>query len=31
VGGCELEITGTLKVALSALRDVREHGLAEYF
>ena len=31
VGGRELEITGTLKVAVSVLRDVRERGLAEYF
>jgi phosphoribosylformylglycinamidine synthase subunit PurL len=31
VGGGELEIIGLLKVAVSALRDVREHGLADYF
>jgi phosphoribosylformylglycinamidine synthase subunit PurL len=28
VGGCELEITGQLKVAVSALRDARDLGLA---
>jgi phosphoribosylformylglycinamidine synthase subunit PurL len=31
VGGTELEIDGRLKVAVSALRDAREHGLVEYF
>jgi len=31
VGGTQLEIAGRLEVAVSALREAREHGLAEYF
>jgi phosphoribosylformylglycinamidine synthase subunit PurL len=31
VGGNELEIAGRLTIAVSALREVRESGLAEYF
>jgi phosphoribosylformylglycinamidine synthase II len=30
VGGGELEIVGALKLAVSGLRDAREHGLAEF-